>query len=375
MGYASLQHIVKETHRRIEMMDLPYEEEFRCQLKHLGFKDREIVKETFLRQEWNLGSARVLRLLQEANILTATEFILSLDSVDLTQQVMNDLLEAEYELLANVIQFAHQDNQHSQILSNILKESFGALITELMENPNVIPRNYLVHLKAHLKLEKITMVKQEHLQLILTGQHGVEYGEAIGQQDQWRNEMEMLSETIFGGLIVELVADKDNFISLLKQFIDSSSAISMRYTLYLLNVVSKRIGTDRRESIMVRDFMKFLFRMVVDTGLLSKMQLLLLFAREICATNEAILGTYSEWYKQTIGEMTYRVKKDQFIRMIEMLTGMLSFESNLDILSVHSTIAISAPAKCNDFVVNYKQLCRAHMSQLKPPDVTETLDE
>lgn len=37
---------------------------------------QDILREAFQRQEWNVGSARVLSLLQEANILTASEYIL-----------------------------------------------------------------------------------------------------------------------------------------------------------------------------------------------------------------------------------------------------------------------------------------------------------
>ncbi|XP_058120833.1 uncharacterized protein LOC131286631 [Anopheles ziemanni] len=375
MGYSVLRNILKETNRRIELLDLPYEEEFRCQLKYLGFKEKYIVKEAFFRQEWNIGSTRVLRLLQEANILTASEFILSLESIDLTQQIMNDLLEAEYVLLANIIQFAYQETPHSQLLTKILKESFGTLIADLKENPNAIPRNYLLALKNHLSKEKMIALKNEHLHMLVVEQDLLELHVAIGKQEQWRCEMEMLSKTIVGGMIVELIEDKNSIVNIFKELIGSCSSFSVRYILYILNLVSRTIGMNKKESTPLKELMKDLFRMVVNTGLLSKLQLMLLFAREICSSNESILGTYSEWYKQTIGEMTYSIKKEQFINMMEMLTSTLSSETSLDILAVHSTIAISAPAKCNDYVVNYKQLCRAHISQLKSPDVTIVVDD
>uniref|UniRef100_A0A182NJL7 Fanconi_A_N domain-containing protein n=1 Tax=Anopheles dirus TaxID=7168 RepID=A0A182NJL7_9DIPT len=368
-----VQHIVKETRRRIGMQELPYEEEYRAQLKHLGCKEKEIVREAFLRHEWNVGSARVLNLLQDEHILTASEYILSLDSTELIQQIMNDLLETEFTLLAHLVKYAFQDNVHSQSLTTILRESFRSLVADLKENPNVIPRNYLHAAKAHLRPAELEMIKNEHLQLLLLGQEQSDPEIAIGCQQIWREEMRAADASILCGLIVELVHEKAHYIGVLQDWIDKSCAFSLKYALYLLHVMCTAV--QNAEERLLKDFVKGLFRAVVDTGLMSKLQLLLLFAREICATNGAIMGTYSAWYKQTIGEMRYVVKRDEFIRTMELLTALLPLETDLEALNVHASIAISAPAKCNDYVLNYKQLCRAQIAQLKPADETIVLED
>uniref|UniRef100_A0A182Q5L1 Fanconi anaemia group A protein N-terminal domain-containing protein n=1 Tax=Anopheles farauti TaxID=69004 RepID=A0A182Q5L1_9DIPT len=374
MGYAMVQHIVKETKRRISLLQLPYEEEYRAQLKHLGYKEKDIVREVFLRNEWNVGSARVLHLLQEESILTASEYMLSLDSAELTQQIMNDLLETEFTLLAHIVKYAFQDNVHSQSLSNVLRESFRSLIADLKENPNVIPRNYLHAAKALLRPAELKMIKSEHLQLLLIAdQDHSNLEEAIGCQQRWREEMRTADATILCGLIVELVHDKAHYIGMLKQLIDKSSPFSLKYALYMLHVGCTVV--QNAEVKLLKDFIKDLFRTVVDTGLMGKLQLLLLFAREICASYSAIMGTYSVWYKQMIGEMRYGVKRDEFIRTMELLTALLPLETDLEMLQVHASIAISAPAKCNDYVLNYKQLCRAQIAQLKAPDETIVLED
>ncbi|XP_053674425.1 uncharacterized protein LOC128724728 [Anopheles nili] len=373
MGYTAIQHIVKETKRRVSMTDLPYEEEYRGQLKHLGYKEKDIVKEAFLRLDWNLGSARILCLLQESNILTASELILSLDSTERIQQVMNDLLETEYSLLCHIIKFAYQDNGLSQTLMKVLQDSFRALIADLKDDPNVIPRNYLQPIRMQLLPNENEWLKNEHLRLVLTTEEPFDLDEAIGRQEQWREEMHKVTESILGGLIVELIDNKAQVIGLLREYVQKSHPFSIKYALYLLNAMSK--DTKESEDKLLKEFHKDVFRWVVDTGLMSQLQLLLLFARETCSSNCITMGTYSAWYKQTIGAMTYSVKKDQFIRTMEMLTALLPLETNLDVLDVHSTIAISAPAKCNEYVLNYKQLCRAHIAQLKPPDCIVDLDD
>uniref|UniRef100_A0A182WL39 NTF2 domain-containing protein n=1 Tax=Anopheles minimus TaxID=112268 RepID=A0A182WL39_9DIPT len=359
-----------ETKRRIGMLDLPYEAEYRGQLTHLGYNEKDIVKEAFLRQEWNMGSARVLNMLQEANILTASEYILSLDTIELMQQIMNDLLETEYNLLAHIIRYAYQGAGHhnvqSHTLTNILKESFRALLSDLKETPNVIPRSYFHALQPYLLPAELKRVTDEHLQLLLVGCDTIDgLDEAIGKQAQWRDEMKTLRGTVLDCLLRELVHDKAHFIDVLKGFGKTCCPFSIKYALYLLHAMAQTVTLEQSEDKLLKNFLKELFRSVVEMESISEMKLLLLFAREISTANEAILGTYSSWYKQTIGEMTYSVRKHQFISTMEMLTALLPLEQDLEVLEVHSRIAISAPAKCNDYVLSYKQLCRAHIAQLK----------
>uniref|UniRef100_A0A182R338 Fanconi_A_N domain-containing protein n=1 Tax=Anopheles funestus TaxID=62324 RepID=A0A182R338_ANOFN len=354
------------------MLDLPYEAEYRGQLTHLGYKEKDVVKEAFLRQEWNMGSARVLSLLQEANILTASEYMLrsmsrcSLDTIELMQQIMNDVLETEYNLLAHIIRYAYQDNVQSQSLTNILKESFRSLLNDLKETPNVIPRCYLRSLKPHLLPLELKKVVDDHLQLLLVGGDTFEgLDEAIGKQGPWRDELKTLRGTVLEQMFVELVHDKTHFVDVLKDFCKKSCPFSLKYALYLLHVMAQ---DGKSEDKLLKNFVKNLFRTVVEIGSISEMKLMFLFAREICTANESIMGSYSVWYKQTIGEMTYSVKKPQFISTMELLTALLPLEQDLELLGVHLTIAISAPAKCNDYVLNYKQLCRAHIAQLRASD-------
>uniref|UniRef100_A0A182SUW4 Fanconi_A_N domain-containing protein n=1 Tax=Anopheles maculatus TaxID=74869 RepID=A0A182SUW4_9DIPT len=320
-----------------------------------------------------MGSARVLSLLQEANILSASEFMLSLDSIELVQQIMNDLLETEYNLLAHIIRYAYQDNVQSRSLTNILKDSIRALLNDLKENPNVIPHNYMPALKVLLHPSEMKKVTDEHLQLLLLVQH-VDYDssamdEAIGKQVEWRDEMQTLRGTVMASLLSELVQDSANIIDLLNDYIKKSYPFSLKYALHLLHLMAETaVVLERPEVKLLKNLLKDLFRSVVETGSIRELKLLLLFAREISAANETVLGTYAVWYKQTIGEMTYSVRKQQFIDTMELLTALLPTERNQEVLNVHATIAISAPAKCNEYVLNYKQLCRAYIAQLKTAD-------
>ncbi|XP_058054778.1 uncharacterized protein LOC131206288 [Anopheles bellator] len=368
ISYAYIQHLAVETRRRVESLDLPYEDEYRSHLQYLGSKEKCLLKLSFVHCPWNIGSARLLAILQEADILTASEYILSIDCADLTQQVMNDLLETEYSLLAHLISFAYKENDRSLALANVLKGCFRSLLTDLKQNPNVIPTNYLASLKEHLQPDELALVKKEHLQLLLANSEEVcSVDKALAEQDHWRDELQCLNGSILDGIISEILLDETNCIDTLQKAFESSAGMSLKYALYILSALSKSVGEGSEKGKQLKDWIKTMFRETIETGLTSKLKGLLLLAREICTANEAILGTYASWYKHTIGEMKYNVTKNQFVRMIEMLTAVLPFEKSLQMLEIHSTTAISAPVKCNQLVLDYKQACRVRIVKLSAP--------
>lgn len=103
------------------------------------------------------------------------------------------------------------------------------------------------------------------------------------------------------------------------------------------------------------------FRKYLDTGTDAIFHAMMLTVRQICSQNETILGSYTAWYKATIGEMKYTLKTDEFNAVMRTLTNMLGFENDPDILNVHINTAVPAPTFCNDIVLNYKQLCRGKL--------------
>lgn len=101
---------------------------------------------------WNVGSAKILGWLQEAHILDATEYVVAKyeQDVEATQLIMNDLLETQFTLLANLCQHFNCANSTSVKVVDILTESLIRLCRDLCESPTLLRVNYMAALDEHL---------------------------------------------------------------------------------------------------------------------------------------------------------------------------------------------------------------------------------
>ncbi|XP_058838462.1 uncharacterized protein LOC131694096 [Topomyia yanbarensis] len=367
MRYMDIKTILRETADRIENLYVPYEDEYRVRIKYLNWKEKDILRKFLMEHDWNLGSAKVLAMLKNAGIITASEYVLcNAHSKDTTQQVMNDLLETEHTLLAELFTNSILDISISTSLKEVLQDSLSSALDDLIEKPNVIPCNYLKRLGSHLQTSELTMLRIQHMQLLLGKDCSVSIEEAFGFQQYWRSEINERKDTILGQLMMEIVQDKINAIETLFAAVKTlKRTISWKYFLQLLHLLSIAIGEDKEEIFRLKVITKELFNKVIQDSNFEQFLLLILTAREICAANANILGEYSNWYKTVLGEMSYRISKPQFILVMEMMTKLISFESSLECLRVHVTISISSPPKCMDLVVTYKQLCRAQLVKLE----------
>lgn len=277
---------------------------------------------------------------------------------------MNDLLEVEHLLLADLVSNSLLDTESSTTLKAVLHESFNSALDDLIADPDVVPCNYLEKLKAHLSDSELNRVRLQHLQLLLTKESNCTLDVAIGLQTQWRSECRQRCSTSLGRIMNEIVVtDQGNAIQTLFSMARAGS-VSWKHFLWLLHLVMMAIGGNKVEIVRVKGIMKDLFRQIVDSGDFQIFMILVITAREICASNEEVLGSYSGWYKSTIGEMSYRIKKEQFIRVVELLTRMVGLEKDPEMLKVHINISVSIPPKCMELIVAYKQLCRAQLAKL-----------
>nr|XP_029735216.1 uncharacterized protein LOC109405153 isoform X1 [Aedes albopictus] len=363
MSYQKLRNILEDTNRRIEKLHVPYENEFRMQIQCLHAREKDILRQFIFDHEWNLGSSKVLSMFQQAGIVTATEYMLRLRSSAAIQQVMNDLLEVEHRLLADVVSNAYLDTPYSTSLREILQESFSSALDDLIGDPNVIPCNYLEQLKSHLSDPDMTRLRTQHIELLLGKKKLHALSEAVGLQEQWRANFEERRSSTLGRIMLEVVRDRANAAETLFSWAKTRS-LSWKYYLALLHVVAVAIDSDRVEIVRLKGILKDLFTKVVEVGDFETFLILMVSGREICISNEKVLGNYSAWYKATIGEMSYRIKKDQFVHVVELMTRLIGLEKDPEVLKVHINISVNTPPKCMELIVNYKQLCRAQLAKL-----------
>ncbi|XP_065087948.1 uncharacterized protein LOC135709497 [Ochlerotatus camptorhynchus] len=364
MIHRKIRNILEEATVRINKLHVPYENEFRAQIQYLNLREKDVFRQFLFAHEWNLGSSKMLSVSQKAGIITASEYILRLRSRETIQQVMNDLLEVEHVLLADLVSNSLLDTESSTTLKAVLHESFSSVLDDLITDPNVVPCNYLEKLKVHLNGPELTQVRLQHMQLLLAKESTCTLGEAIGLQAQWRSECSERCSTSLGRIMNEIVVDQGSSIESLFS-VAKAGSVSWKYFLSLLHLVMIAVERNKVEIVRVKGIMKDLFLQMVDSGDFQIFLILMISAREVCVSNEDVLGTYAVWYKSTIGEMSYRIKKEQFVRVVELLTRMIGLEEDPELLKVHINISVSTPPKCMELIVAYKQLCRAQLAKLQ----------
>ncbi|XP_058462906.1 uncharacterized protein LOC131437522 isoform X2 [Malaya genurostris] len=365
MRYTELQMILRETVERIENRYVPYEDEYQVRIQFMTSKEKNILRRFFMKLDWNLGSAKVLSMLKNAGITTASEFILSnIHSKETTQQVMNDLWETEHILLAELFSNSCLNISISTSLKEIIQDSLNSALDDLLENHNIIPCNYLHRLDPHLQISELELLKTQHMQLLLS-KNCTTIEHAYGFQLHWRVEINENKRTVLGQLMMDMIQDKTSAIDTLFGAVQNlGSSISWKHFLQLLHLLSVTIEEEKSNISRLKIIIKEMFNKVIQDNNFDEFLLLMLTAREICSSNKSILGDYTNWYKMTFGEMSYRVSKVQFMQVMEMMTKLIELENNLEYLPVHVTVSISSPPKCMDLVVTYKQLCRAQLAKI-----------
>lgn len=178
-------------------------------LTHFDEDEKQYLRRIFLVCAWNRGSTQVISLLQRANILTMSEYIYN--QIDITpnggasfmiecdteemqrqcdesvQLIMNDLLETEYVLLADLAGNIKLSHAVGLKLTETLKECFRRVILDVYTNPTLAQRNYLHELGAYLSVEQMEQVRMLHWS-VFEELEECSVLEAISNQEAWNEE-------------------------------------------------------------------------------------------------------------------------------------------------------------------------------------------
>lgn len=117
---------------------------------------------TVLEWRWDIGSTKLMKFLQEANILSMTDMILFAHNEDMeyAQLILADLLETEYILLAELMKNYNCNDSTSLLVCDILYEGFKRMSRDIVDNPFVLKGNYLCEVETHL-FGKIALSKEK----------------------------------------------------------------------------------------------------------------------------------------------------------------------------------------------------------------------
>lgn len=105
-----------------------------------------------LEWRWDIGSTKLMKFLQKANILSMTDMILFAHNEDMeyAQLILADILETEFTLLADLMKNYDCNDSISLLVCDILHEGFKRIGRDIVENPMILKVNYLCEVRTHL---------------------------------------------------------------------------------------------------------------------------------------------------------------------------------------------------------------------------------
>ncbi|KAL7737769.1 hypothetical protein ACLKA6_006159 [Drosophila palustris] len=333
-------------------------------LKCLNAKEKLLLAKYFCQLPLNVGSFRVLRQLQHQRILTATEYICSIQDEEQLQLILIEFLQNEHDLLSNLFISAHYDSLNTIRLVNMLENALRNLFGALSANPKISNLNYVEALSKSLPADVLINVCLEmHLSILLELNEVADVSLAFQHFSTWINEG--VDELTFVKCITEKLVGKHHQEALNYLFKLSTGTHFKHWKYYLILMQSIASSSNAETVSFIKKYLKSRVQHVASLGCQFSLLHLLLTARAAAATTMNIqqnLDNYAQWYKQNIGEMSYALGNEQFQIVLNILDDSVHYEQEINYLEIHAAIAISPGGK---LVQAYKTKSKAHLSRLK----------
>ncbi|XP_055916344.1 uncharacterized protein LOC129949112, partial [Eupeodes corollae] len=328
-------------------------------LESLNYLEKACIANYFCKLPWNVASVKVLASLNQLRILTSSEYILNQTDDEHVQLVLNDFLETEFNLMANLIITAHYDLMVGSKISEYIDESIRRLIADLENDPKLNNFDYMFALNNYLPKELYSKFLVSHLKIIIS-MHKRSTKIAFASFSDWmKNDLDdcILLSNFYKKAIV------GNDLEVVKSLLAISTGenfLGWKNYLILLGLVTKN-STIECYSYTKR-FLKDRLKIVPETESKEVMAHLLLSIRTVLMFQSDKMETYAKWYKQYIGDMKFVFNVTEFKTIISVLTDLVPYEMDEEYLEVHVRTSISPPAMCSQLCRDYKLLCQTRMS-------------
>lgn len=364
--YNYLKNILQNLDLRLSQnVHLPNTSSFIYLLKSLRPTEKDYIATYVTRKEWNLGSPIVLHILQQAGLLTMTEYMLQrieCDDPAEVQLILNDLLEAHFSLLANLVENFERTDSRAHLVTHCLEEGFRKLIEDVVVRGDCVKRNYLREIKVFLtdeQLSRLRMLRMLNLKFLLEMEE-CSLVEGIGRLSGWMNENN--ENSALNEVINEILVDKEKVSEFLMKKVVSDKFNGWKWYSNILRKLCPVLSDHSLKA--VKSFLKELFTLFLSQKNRNYFFIMMLTARIVCCGNPENFGDYPQWYKRQFSEMRYKISKADFISTMEVLKSLVSLENDVDVLQVYVRTAISPPTLCNDLVLCFKQMCRTKIERL-----------
>uniref|UniRef100_A0A0A1WG33 Elongation factor 4 n=1 Tax=Zeugodacus cucurbitae TaxID=28588 RepID=A0A0A1WG33_ZEUCU len=339
--------------------------ELQMLLESLKPLEQLLVARYFCKLPWNIGSLRVLAILQSSNILTASNYILSLENDEEIQLILNDFLEAEFELLKELYTVAYYDSSNAISLNDALDECLSRLYTDLIQNPKINDLTYINGITKNMPPDFILNLMQRHIRIALD-LHKSNAKKAFGNFSNWINEG--VDEIQFTKELYEklLKHSEQEAISYLFKLSSLEHFNQWKFYLILLQTLTSKCSDEN--GAFIRKYLKTRLTQISALPKREYMLHLLLSVRAATATTMDIdknITAYADWYKRNVADMKFVLKVEEFKAIIDLLEQCIPYESLEDYLEIHATFSISPPIHCGKLVQSYKSKCKMQLAKIK----------
>ncbi|XP_036331180.1 uncharacterized protein LOC118742878 [Rhagoletis pomonella] len=339
--------------------------ELKTLLRNLSSIEQLLIARNFCKLSWNIGSLRVLAVLQTAHVLTASNYILSQENNAGLQLILNDFLEAEFELIQELFIAAHYDSSNGIRLNDIIDECLGNLYADLLQNPKLNDLKYLQTVTKHMPADFIVGLMQRHIRIVLD-LHKSNTKSAFANFAIWINEgvdeIEFTKE-IYSKLLQH---SQPEAISYLFKLSTAESFKEWKFYLILLQTIACKCAQE--STLVIKKYFKARLVQIAATPSREAMLHLLLSIRAATATTMDIdknITAYADWYKQNISDMKFIFKVEEFQAIIDLLQQCIPYETAEDYIEIHATYSISPPLHCGKLVQSYKSKCKMQLAKIK----------
>lgn len=266
--YRHLQNILRDLEKRqCFVHHLPHKSELINTLQKLPPLERKYIGQRIIKKsqsEWNVGSANIFSILQEANILDFGEFICKVDDIETIQLILNDVLESNFQLLATLV--THLvfgcNNVNSLKVAQNLHTGFRRLIEDIQHNKDIVKTNHLLELKPLLSAESMDAVRLLHFNVFLEKCDGsspcLSMKNALRLQKQWNESFP--AKTMIESIMQEILTDQMVYLQKLFDVVIAPEFTGWEYYLHFIRFISVTKSAD----VLIRKFLKQTVQKCID---------------------------------------------------------------------------------------------------------------
>lgn len=367
----SIRRIIHDIEARAQIKSkLPYLHDLEFSISVLDGWEKQLLVDEIYKMEYGEGMGALLQSFDQLNLLSVVDYTISIEDDDMFINILDDFLESHPVLFAKLVDASVEiEYSQSMDISCKLKSYLKDYIYDLHTEPEVYPTNHFNSIWPLLSTKGAYMIHEETIELLLDLEP-MSLSEAIGFQHVWRGEDQGKNQTVLDEVLNEALKNIKIAKRLFNLVDTNIEKINCRFYLSFLRILSLNIGSELVP--IATEFLKVWFQRGTKGMDEPLIHLMFLTARELTLCLPSF-GDYYTWYKATIGEMRYKVAKDEFHFVMKVLSKMLTLEKCEDVLKVHAKSAIPAPAHCNELVVTYKAVVRSKLEAIRAEEDSDVI--